>query len=166
MEETTQQSTSKLDKANRLIRYHALGAGAIVLVPMPWVDFAGLTGVQVNLVWNLAKLYGLPFSDELARSLISALLGSTLSGAIAFGAVATVPFPHVKLVVGPVVSAAVTYAVGKVFVQHFEAGGTFLTFEPDKVREHFAQEFRKSVSKTQPVSQPEDFEIDYGGIMP
>jgi sugar phosphate isomerase/epimerase len=36
---------------------------------------------------------------------------------------------------------ASTYALGKVFVQHFESGGTFLDFEPAKVKEYFQKEF-------------------------
>ena len=32
-----------------------------------------------------------------------------------------------------------TYAAGRVFHQHFASGGTFLTFDPDKVREYYAQ---------------------------
>ncbi|MEZ5671856.1 MAG: hypothetical protein R3E08_05540 [Thiotrichaceae bacterium] len=38
---------------------------------------------------------------------------------------------------------AATYAIDKVFVQHFESGGTFLDFDPEAVREHFAAEFAK-----------------------
>jgi hypothetical protein len=40
----------------------------------------------------------------------------------------------------PVLSGASTYAVGKVFIQHFASGGTFLTFDPAAVREYFMQE--------------------------
>jgi hypothetical protein len=42
-----------------------------------------------------------------------------------------------------VLGGAATYAIGKVFVQHFESGGTFLDFDPEAVREHFAAEFNK-----------------------
>ena len=30
-----------------------------------------------------------------------------------------------------------TYALGKVFTQHFESGGTLLDFDPDKMREYY-----------------------------
>jgi hypothetical protein len=42
-----------------------------------------------------------------------------------------------------ILGGAATYAIGKVFVQHFESGGTFLDFDPEAVREHFAAEFTK-----------------------
>jgi hypothetical protein len=41
----------------------------------------------------------------------------------------------------PSSSAAFTYAVGKVFLQHFASGGTFLDFDPKTVREYFAKMF-------------------------
>jgi uncharacterized protein (DUF697 family) len=47
------------------------------------------------------------------------------------------------LVAIPGVAAAFTYAVGKVFVQHFASGGTFLDFDPKKVREYFARQFEE-----------------------
>ena len=43
----------------------------------------------------------------------------------------------------PVFAGASTYAIGKVFIQHFESGGTFLDFEPAKVRAYFSQQFDK-----------------------
>ena len=41
----------------------------------------------------------------------------------------------------PVFAGASTYAIGQVFIQHFESGGTFLDFEPAKVREYFRRQF-------------------------
>jgi hypothetical protein len=41
----------------------------------------------------------------------------------------------------PLLGGASTYAVGRVFLQHFESGGTFLTFDPEQVRDYFAEQF-------------------------
>ena len=46
-----------------------------------------------------------------------------------------------------VVGGASTYAVGKIFIQHFEAGGTFLDFNPEKVKDYFAELYEKGKSK-------------------
>jgi len=43
----------------------------------------------------------------------------------------------------PAVAGASTYAVGQVFIQHFESGGTFLDFDPEKVKGYFAEQFEK-----------------------
>jgi uncharacterized protein (DUF697 family) len=47
------------------------------------------------------------------------------------------------LVAVPALAAAFTYAVGKIFLQHFASGGTFLDFDPQKVREYFARQFEE-----------------------
>jgi len=33
--------------------------------------------------------------------------------------------------------------VGKVFMQHFASGGTFLNFNPDEVKEYYSQMFQE-----------------------
>ena len=43
----------------------------------------------------------------------------------------------------PIFTGATTYAIGKSFMMHFESGGTFLDFDPAKVRAYFRQEFEK-----------------------
>jgi uncharacterized protein (DUF697 family) len=42
-----------------------------------------------------------------------------------------------------VLAGGLTYAVGRVFVQHFESGGTFLDFDPAKVRGEFTKAFEQ-----------------------
>lgn len=41
------------------------------------------------------------------------------------------------------ISGAITYAIGQVFIQHFESGGTFLDFDPKKVKEYFMEQFEE-----------------------
>jgi hypothetical protein len=41
------------------------------------------------------------------------------------------------------ISGGMTYAIGKVFVQHFESGGTLLDFQPEKMRKYYLDYFRK-----------------------
>jgi len=37
----------------------------------------------------------------------------------------------------PAFGAGMSWAVGRIFMQHFASGGTFLDFDPDKVRAFF-----------------------------
>lgn len=162
MAETGPQAESKLAQASRLIRYHAVGAAAAGLVPIPFVDLAAIAGVQVNLIRSLAKLYELPFSEEVGKSIITGLIGATLPlSALAF----LKAFPVIAVLGSSAVSAASTYAVGKVFVQHFESGGTFLDLDPAKVRAHYLRELRKQASSDAETLAAVE-EEDYGGIRP
>jgi hypothetical protein len=44
----------------------------------------------------------------------------------------------------PALALASTVAVGRVFLQHFEAGGTLLDFDPEKMKSYFEAEFNKA----------------------
>src|SRR5262249_16062257 len=130
----------------RKYMYWSMGAG---LIPLPYVDIAAVTGVQIKMLADLASHYGIPFSKNRGKEIVAALIGGTLPGPIAGSmlgsAVKMVPVvgPIVGGVSVPLLSGATTYAVGKVFIQHFESGGTFLDFDPTKVKEHFQEEFEK-----------------------
>ena len=43
----------------------------------------------------------------------------------------------------PVMAGAITYATGKIFTSHFEAGGTLLDFNPDTMKEYYKELFEK-----------------------
>jgi hypothetical protein len=40
-------------------------------------------------------------------------------------------------------AAAYAWALGRVFIQHFESGGTFLNFDAEAVKEHFRAQFEE-----------------------
>jgi uncharacterized protein (DUF697 family) len=54
--------------------------------------------------------------------------------------------PGVGLIVGSasmaVASGVFTSALGQLFIVHFETGGTLLTFDPSKMRDHFERELQ------------------------
>jgi uncharacterized protein (DUF697 family) len=135
-------------ETDRMIRNHVYGSMGVGLIPLPVVDFLALTGIQVRLLYKLSKFYGVDFSKDRAKGIISALIGSFVPVAAA-GPLASM----IKIVpvIGQTTGAltmlatggACTYALGKVFVQHFESGGTFLDFNPERVRDYFAEQFKE-----------------------
>ncbi len=134
---------------DKLIRHHAYGSMAVGLIPVPLVDFAGVTLVQLNMLRALGKRYNVPFSKGVAKNILSSLVGGAVpavaSPALAASLAKMVPAVGVTVgvVTMPIVAGASTYAVGKVFIQHFASGGTFLTFDPDKVKEYYAEMFKE-----------------------
>jgi uncharacterized protein (DUF697 family) len=129
------------------IKKHMLGAMAVALIPVPGIDLAAVAGVQIKMLASMSKIYHVPFKENRAKQIIAGLVGSFGANAMATGLVASAVkiIPVIGQLGGalamPVVAGAATYAVGKVFVQHFESGGTFLDFDPEKTREYFAQKF-------------------------
>ena len=72
---STDANEPKATRARRLIKRYALGGIAPGLLPFPLIDAGLLLGVQLKLIHHLAKVYGVAFSKDLSRSLISALVG-------------------------------------------------------------------------------------------
>jgi uncharacterized protein (DUF697 family) len=136
---------SKAALAEQTIKQHMLAAAAAGAIPLPWVGLAALAGLQLNLLRCLAKVYAVEFSSQAGKSAIGALVGSDLSVGLSASLAKAIPGPGwiVGAASGTLLGAASTYALGKVFVQHFESGNTFLTFDPDKVKAYYAQHYEQ-----------------------
>jgi uncharacterized protein (DUF697 family) len=109
-------------------------SAAVGALPVPFVDFAAVTAVQHNMLRKLCDLYGVDYREDRAREWVGALVGG-----VAPTLLKTIPLFSltVGLVSGPLFYGASTYAVGRVFMEHFETGGTLLTFDADRMREYF-----------------------------
>lgn len=126
---------------NRRYTLYSVGAG---VVPLPLLDMASMLVLQMLMVRKLAKLYDVPYAKQRAKAAVAGLIGGVSAGYIGGGALKMVPlFGVVSFAAMPAVNAAISYAVGKVFIQHFESGGTFLDFDPKKVRAYFEDQFRE-----------------------
>jgi len=144
----TDETIPRYQRANSVVKNRVLVSAGVGLIPVPLVDLAALTGIQLDMLRVLAKLYGIPFRKDVGKSIIASLVGGV-------GSVAMTPtlssfikaIPLIGQTTGVVtmsiVGAAATYAIGKVFIQHFEAGGTLLNFNPEKVKDYFAEQYKK-----------------------
>ncbi|MFH1057445.1 MAG: DUF697 domain-containing protein [Pseudomonadota bacterium] len=151
-QETAQSQTPviEVDPAvvHRTIKNHMWASAGMGIIPVPWVDLAGVTLVQLNMLRKISGYYGVPFMKNVVKNLLGSLLGGAFPAALgAPVASATKAIPVIGTAIGvltaPVIGAATTYAVAKVFVQHFASGGTFLTFDPQKVKAYYAQMFKE-----------------------
>lgn len=144
---------SRLDKAGEIIASATKWSAAAALVPVPYLDLAALAAVQGNMVVNLAQVYGESVTKQTVSGVISVLLGTLLPANLATATVgATAKFvPGFGTLVGvaslAAFGSAATYAIGKVFVRHFEHGGTVATFTPEAVKEDLKAEFAKAADK-------------------
>lgn len=140
---------SRAQLAEKIIRDHVGWSCAGGLIPVPLFDIAAITASQLKLVRELSKLYDVPFEDHLGRNVVASLVGSIGSAAVGRGIFCSVlkAVPVIGTIGGlisvPIVAGASTYALGKVFVSHFESGGTLLDFNPEPVREFFEAKFRE-----------------------
>lgn len=141
---------SRDERALALVRSYIPWAAGAGVVPMPGIDLALISTVQFRMLAKLSELYGVPFREQAAKSTVATMLASlaqyALSGQIAAAVLKFVPVAGhlLGIAVMPAFAAASTFALGKVFITHFESGGTFLEFDPRKVQQHFQAEFDKA----------------------
>src|SRR6266852_8383512 len=122
---TTAMTDEQRDEAaSKLVDRFSLWSGAAGLVPIPLVDVAAVGGVQLQMLRRLSEIYGVPFSDNLGKSVIASLAGSMIPATSGMGvasALKGVPVVGTTIAVltMPALSAGATYAIGKAFIQHF-----------------------------------------------
>lgn len=115
-------------KANQIVAtYSAISAG-VGIVPVAVVDIAGLATVQLVMLSKLADAYGVKYSGNLGRTILSAILGSLIPTSLkasTIGVIRSVPVfgPLLGLVTMPAYCWSVTYAIGTVFTELFERDG-------------------------------------------
>ncbi|RJF79676.1 DUF697 domain-containing protein [Azospirillum cavernae] len=138
--------------AHTIIRNHVLLSAAAGVIPVAFVDTAAVAVVQLRLLKELSDVYGVSFRADIGRSAVGTLLASVtpalLGGGILGSAAVNAALRSVPVVgtvtrfaTQPLFNAAFTYALGKVFQQHFASGGTFLTFDPEKVKTYFREKY-------------------------
>lgn len=151
LEGTLQQVKHKnrTTHANKMVRNHCLLSGAMGVIPLPPLGVALILANNLKMLHKLSSIYDVKFSKNLGKSAISSFLGScgtfSISGRLIWGlsTVAPMAAPVISMVTTPIFGTSLTYAIGQIFIQHFESGGTFLTFDPEKVRGHYAELFEE-----------------------
>ena len=151
--ETVEMTDERRDEqASQLVDRYSLWSGAAGLIPIPIVDVAVVGGVQIQMLRKLSEIYGVPFSDNMGKSVLASLAGSLIPAstatttAMGLGSLMK-GVPGVGTMVGaltmPAFSAGATYIIGKVFIQHFASGGTLLDFNPPDYREFIKSQKEK-----------------------
>ncbi|MFH1537851.1 MAG: DUF697 domain-containing protein [bacterium] len=142
---TASEHAARADHAKEIVRNYTLYSLGPAIVPLPLIDMAAILGIQLMMLKKLSDYYGMEFSQQRGKALIASLVGGVHAGLIAGSLLKLVPVLGLLGAIVPMaaVSGALTYAVGIVFVQHFEAGGTLLDFDPEKVRNHFARQYEE-----------------------
>jgi uncharacterized protein (DUF697 family) len=130
----------RAEVASKLVDRFALWAGAAGLVPVPVLDAVAVAGIQLQMLRRLSQIFDVPFTENRGKSLLAALAGAAIPASSGIGATSLLKsIPVIGTAIGslvmPTLSAGATYAIGKVFIQHFQSGGTLLDFNPPDYKE-------------------------------
>ena len=154
--------TERLAKADALVKTYSKWAAAGGLVPVPMLDFAAVAAVQLRMLEKLSELYGVTFRENVGKELIATLVATALPYNVAAGtAVSFSAFIRFVPVIGqlfglailPAFAGASTFALGRIFIKHFESGGTFLDFDLETAKSGFAAEVAEARGGTATVDK-------------
>jgi len=143
----------RMAEAMSIVRRSSAWSAGAGLIPIPLVDIGAIAAVQIKMIRDLAKVYGVEFPEVRVRALSSGLAGSVLpylltvgSSGYLFSMAKAIPIvgPVIAIAAMPGFASAATYAVGKVFAQHFAGGGSLLDFDTDAKKEEIAKEFAEA----------------------
>jgi uncharacterized protein (DUF697 family) len=132
------------EKADRIVQTHVVWAVGAGLVPVPLLDIAAVTGIQLDMLKQLCSLYQVRYTESQGKSWVASLSGSILAR---MGASVIKSVPVIGSILGGVsmsaLSGAATYALGRVTAAEFEQGGDFETADLEKAREAYADELER-----------------------
>lgn len=130
--------------AEKIILTHTAWAAAAGLVPFIRLDVLAVSALQLDMIQQLAEVYGVDFNTTKGKATIASLAGAGLAGSVT-RLVRWIPI--IGLPIGAltmtVFAGATTYALGEVFRRHFETGGNFMNFEPNNISDFFKEAFEK-----------------------
>jgi uncharacterized protein (DUF697 family) len=147
------EPTERSRAAENLVNTSALlavGAGAI---PVPIWDLAALAAIQLKMIADVSKVYGVPFRENAGKSAVALLVGSLGPELLARGSIGVFlkTMPGIGSIVSmsamPALAGGCTYAIGKVFIQHYESGGSLLTFNAKHFQATFTDEVKAGMKK-------------------
>jgi len=113
--------------AHKIVSRHKNYAAAGGLVPLPVINIAGVTAINLRMVKQLSDLYQVPFERDRTRSLIVGLIG----GAVPTGVGTATSSIMMWIVPGgmllglgasAITAGALTRGIGLVFIESFERG--------------------------------------------
>ncbi len=149
--------TNRAEHAQSVIKNHMIWSMGAGLIPIPIADFLAVSAIQLDMVRQLSKVYEVDFKMTEGKAMITTLTGSGLAR---LGARAVKFIPGVGSVIGgvtmAVLSGATTYALGEVFKKHFDTGGTFLDFDPERLKNYYNEKFEKGKQVAEEVRKKQE----------
>jgi uncharacterized protein (DUF697 family) len=124
--ETTAFEEKRRARAVKIVERHRNLAAVGGLVPVPVVNIAGVTAVNLRMVKQLSDLYQVPFQRDRTRSLIVSLVGGAVPTGLGTATSTTLMWivPGGLIYgagVAAIAAAAITRGIGLVFIESFEA---------------------------------------------
>ena len=145
--------------AAKVVDRFSFWSGVAGLLPVPFVDLAAVGALQIQMLRLVSRIYDVPFSENRGKALVAGIFGTVIPVSTGVGmasVVKTIPIAGtaVGALATPALAVAATYAIGRVFIQHFASGGTLLDFEPPNYREFISTEMQSRLGRASKSKSP------------
>ncbi len=139
------KKSDKSAHADTVIRNHVIWSMGGGLIPIIAVDVLAVSLVQMDMIKQLCKTYGIEYKETEGKAIVTSLTTSTLARLGARGLVKMIPVvgPYIGGATSSIFAGASTYALGQVFKTHFSTGGTILDFEVGRLKKLYDEQFEK-----------------------
>jgi uncharacterized protein (DUF697 family) len=133
--------------ANQAVSNWSQWASVAGCVPVPFLGAAAIGAVQLKMISELCLIYGVPFHNKIVRSTLLSLTASTMteytSRGISSVVARCVPLlgSSLAILVQPLMAYTSTYALGAVFINHFESDANINAATITKLTPLYAAEF-------------------------
>jgi uncharacterized protein (DUF697 family) len=150
--------------ANTTVKNWSQWSVAAGFIPVPLADTAAISGIQIKMIYDLCKIYNVPFEKEVVVGVIGSLAGGSIATAastsIATDLIRFLPVigTPLSLITQPAIAFATTYALGTVFVAHFEDNGGLGNLDISKMRSVFKEQFESAKRKFKFKKNVDDLE--------
>ncbi len=132
------------------------------MIPLPVAGSIAVTSVQLDMLSDISRLYGVPFSHDAGRALLASAAGGLLNYYLSQNPItravrdflnATVPWLALplRLFTGPLLMAGYTTLLGQSFVRHSEKGGSYLNFDWSAFRQELTAKLGFGSPRPSPV---------------
>jgi uncharacterized protein (DUF697 family) len=125
---TIQQHKELRKRALKIVNHYSLLSVGMGLIPTPFLYQIAVGGLLSKMLYDLSELYGTSLTKQKNKAIIASVLGGAhsewitvylgdnvekvLPGMVAIG----------NTIARPVVAASITFAIGRLFVKHFDTG--------------------------------------------
>lgn len=112
---------------------------ATILLPNSLLEYAAISGIQLKMLHELSRAYGIPFQADGVKVIIGSILGGSVAYFLSdlysnWVKVIPVVGKPIAFLSEPAMAYITTYAVGFVFLEHFENNGSFQDIELEQIK--------------------------------
>jgi len=125
---TIQQRKQLKKRALKIVNHYSLLSVGMGLIPNSFFYQIAVGGLLSKMLYDLSELYGTSLTKQKNKAIIASVLGGAHSEWITvyLGDNVEKVLPGMvtigNAIARPVVAAAITYAIGRLFVKHFDTG--------------------------------------------